>query len=797
MLDLLIRLGAIQAHDAEKASRRYDESREGSLAEFLIAGSYLSGLPPVGDPALATLTHAETQLLDEIRQALALGPTIGGLSATLQEAALDPGSLAVGKLLGNYRILGLIAEGGMGGVYRVRSVHLDRILALKVILGGELATPDQVARFKREAQSTARLHHPNIVTLHDFGFDQGHYYFTMDYVEGPTLAELLLDGPMEERQAVALICQVAEAVDYAHLNGILHRDIKPGNILMRDDRPLITDFGLATQGVDQADVRLTRTGAPMGTPAYMPPEQARGQRDKQDARSDVYSLGAVFYEMLCGQPPFRGQSAMEIIAQVIGSDPIRLSRVASGVDRELEAVALKAMARESSQRYASARELVEDLQAWQEGRETLARPLGILGRVLKAYARNRIACLTAFLLLLLGGFYVVSLRRALGNAREARDEARHQRALTETAMTRAREQRQTIELQVAELKRRDRQSTARETARLARRETDVERGIALFEQAVSVAPRRFEILVMLGAYLKQHGHFVPAIRAYEKAHLAGLAERVTAQLLAPMLLDHYWCYVRRDPLTWQVNDLRAKAVLVALRQLAPDSPLSLFAAANQARQKQQSIRLLSRAIALSKRTFWQAHAFRGMLLIDLGRNMDALKDFDTAARVVPENPWVLQFRGWVRLAAMRPADAFRDFNQAAKLERNRNEITLLGRGFSGTLLGRYDLAEQDMLYAGKYPHTIYKVMRYRLLRYPLVCQTAAMVITGHINKQPQRGYLYGLRGLFYMFLAEGSKGDVRRQHRSRALRDLERLATLTPKLRKSSSYFIRLLRKTK
>lgn len=210
------------------------------------------------------------------------------------------------RYLGDYEIIDEIARGGMGVVYRARQVSLDRIVAVKMILAGRLAGRNSIERFITEAKAAAALRHVNIVAIFEIGEHDGQQYYSMEYIEGTSLAELIREAPLPQRDAVQYLRTVAEAIAYSHGQGILHRDLKPSNILIdRDNRPRVTDFGLAK--CVEADDSLTATDQILGTPSYMPPEQASRNHGNISKASDVYSLGAILYELLCGRPPFRAR----------------------------------------------------------------------------------------------------------------------------------------------------------------------------------------------------------------------------------------------------------------------------------------------------------------------------------------------------------------------------------------------------------------------------------------------------------------------------------------------------------
>lgn len=266
--------------------------------------------------------------------------------------------MAVPTQIGDYEVLGEIARGGMGVVYRVRQGQ--RELALKLILSDELS-PDERARFEREAVSAAQLRHPGVVNVIDLGQHAGRPYLVMDLLEGDSLQTLLKrGGPLEPAEAVRLVTGVARAAAHAHAQGVVHRDIKPDNVILRPDgQPVLTDFGLAYQQDDKE--RLTRTGTMLGTPNYMPPEQADGQVQRIGPRSDVYALGATLFALIRGTPPFRGQGALATIAAVLTEPAPPLE-----VDPELDAVVARCLEKEPAGRFSSADELADALEGWSE-----------------------------------------------------------------------------------------------------------------------------------------------------------------------------------------------------------------------------------------------------------------------------------------------------------------------------------------------------------------------------------------------------------------------------------------------
>ena len=291
------------------------------------------------------------------------------------------------RYFGDYELLEEIARGGMGVVYKARQSNLNRIVALKMILAGQFAGQEDVQRFYTEAEAAAQLDHPGIVPIFEIGEHQGQHYFSMGFVDGTSLADEISDGPIDPQRAATLLRDVATAIEYAHQRGVIHRDLKPANILLdQSGQPKVTDFGLAKR--IQEDSGLTGTGQILGTPAYMPPEQAAGKADQVGPLADVYSLGAVLYCLLTGRPPFQAASPMDTLLQVLQRDVVSPRALVSQVPLDLETICLKCLEKPSLRRYASADALQQELDRFLTGRPIEARPISQPQRLWRWCKRN-------------------------------------------------------------------------------------------------------------------------------------------------------------------------------------------------------------------------------------------------------------------------------------------------------------------------------------------------------------------------------------------------------------------------
>src|SRR5256884_6263268 len=299
--------------------------------------------------------------------------------------------------LGDYELVEEVGRGGQGVVFRARQKSLSRTVALKVISLGQWASKAHLKRFRREAEAAASLDHPSIVPIYEVGEREGACYFSMKFVEGGQLDEVVKRAPISIRQAAELIAKVARTVHYAHEHGILHRDIKPGNILLdTKGEPLLTDFGLVR--LVEAESTITGTLEVLGTPSYMAPEQAVGETRKLTSATDVYGLGAVLYQLLTGQPPFAGGTTYETIRLLRDTEPRPPRLLNPKIDRDLSTICLKCLEKDPKRRYSLALALAEDLQHWLRHESIKARRTGVFTRGRKWVRRNPSSALLAAML---------------------------------------------------------------------------------------------------------------------------------------------------------------------------------------------------------------------------------------------------------------------------------------------------------------------------------------------------------------------------------------------------------------
>jgi len=450
-----------------------DKRLEQVLAEYLHA---VEACRPI-DPRELLAAHPD--LADDLRSFFANRAAMERLAEPLRPM-VDTPTIAVDsttstrraakvRYFGDYELLEEVARGGMGVVYKARQVNLKRFVALKMILAGQLASQQEVERFHAEAEAAAKLDHPNIVPIFEVGQHDGQHYFSMAFIEGESLAQKIGRGVLPPPEAAELVRRVALAIGYAHVEGVVHRDLKPANVLLdRDGQPRVTDFGLAKQV--GSGVGHTVTGQVLGTPSYMPPEQAGGERGMVGPLSDVYSLGAILYCLLTGRPPFQAATPVDTLMQVMTREPASPRQLNSDVPRDLETICLKCLEKDPARRYSSAQELADELQRFLDGRPIQARPISAPARAWRWCRRNPVvAGLTAAV----AASLLVGMCVSAWFAAEARDRARDAELAANTAQREANRADENARQAIAQQQRANEQAVkAQAAAQLALAEKD-------------------------------------------------------------------------------------------------------------------------------------------------------------------------------------------------------------------------------------------------------------------------------------------------------------------------------------
>ncbi len=323
---------------------------------------------------------------------------------------------------GEYEILSELGRGAMGIVYKARHKHLRREVALKVMLVGTHASKKQVARFYKEAQAAAKLRHPNIVPIFDIDKRHGRHFYTMDFVQGKGLNQHIGSGEIYIRGALNIVIKIAHALEYAHAQKVVHRDVKPSNIIIdMNGEPQLMDFGLAKQ-LDSG-TKFTQTGSALGTPAYMSPEQAAGESHRVDHRSDIYSLGAVLYELVTGRPPFEGDNMMKVIIKVLNHDPVLPRQINPKIHRDIQTIIMKAMEKNPERRYPDMKELAADLNRFLTGEAILARPTSFISRGWRKIRKHTTAIVAVSIACIIAGLSMVTVHISREQVKKAEIEA--------------------------------------------------------------------------------------------------------------------------------------------------------------------------------------------------------------------------------------------------------------------------------------------------------------------------------------------------------------------------------------
>jgi len=535
----------------------------------------------------------------------------------------DP--LVLPPRIAGYEILGVLGHGAMGVVYKARQRGLRRLVALKMIRAGRHSGPNELARFRTEAVAVADLQHPNIVQIYEVGEDRGHPFFSLEYVDGESLARKINGTPQPAPEAARLVRALAGGMEFAHARGIVHRDLKPANILLTaGGEPKISDFGLVKRLED--DAGQTQSGSILGTPSYMAPEQAEGRIKEIGPRADVYGLGAVLYELLTGRPPFRAASILDTLQQVRTQEPIPPSQFQPKVPRDLETICLKCLQKDPAKRYLTAVGLGEDLRRYEAGEPILARPVGPAERLWRWCRRNRrVAALSGAVALLVVAWSVTSTllyrlaraheRVAVANAETARRNEALARHNAETARQNEEQASKNAE-------------TARQNAERARSSEDLARRRA----AVATTTARDAIAQMLR-----------------------LGEQVLRRLLAkhaPERAEAEWLRLRDDLTAMLIEDVVPMAeriegqevtsfAVAATHQQLGDLLRKLGQGEDARRQYQQGYDVLAR-VAHVQPDNDQARANLALMLLRLGETAQDLDGDSKRARDEFRRAWDIQ-----------------------------------------------------------------------------------------------------------------------------------------------------------
>jgi serine/threonine-protein kinase len=639
------------------------------------------------------------------------------LDALFPPPATEPGpppleGMALPQIPG-YAVEAVLGRGGMGIVFRARHLRLNRLVALKMLLGGAYAGPQDLARFQREAEAVAGLRHESIVRVYEIGDHDGRPYFTMEYMEGGSLAQSLTGRPVGTRNAAALVATLAEAVRVAHQGGIIHRDLKPANILLQrqaipgpqsetgivlnvvpasltDFDPKIADFGLARYF--EGESGLTQSGVIMGTPSYMAPEQARGQKQAIGPAVDVYALGAILYELLTGRPPFHGETAAATIHQVTTQDPVPPSRLNPAVPRDLDTIGLKCLHKEPGRRYTSAAALADDLRRFGEGRPIQARPLGWGERFWRWCRRNpTAAALLATALVLVGlasggGMWLVQ-QRAERRAEAARHDAelRHD---VGTAVAQAVRLRKAFHFHAARaLLEQARQRLGPAGPDDLRRRVD--QGRADLDLAEKLDAARFLGATPVGGKFDRAGAEPLYASAFAEAGLGpeggdsvAVAARVRESAVSAEVV------AALDDWAGMTPDLRRRAWLLAVARAADPDPVRDRLRQPELWQDNARLIKLARELSVAELSPQLATAL-GRVVLTSGP--DAVPLLTAAQARFPQDFWLNLELGHALSLAHRPDDALGHFRAALAL-RPRSSVTYCDIGIALCDMGRVDEA---------------------------------------------------------------------------------------------------------
>ncbi|MBI3724589.1 tetratricopeptide repeat protein [bacterium] len=612
--------------------------------------------------------------------------------------------------IGRYDVLGELGRGGMGVVYRAADPALRRLVAIKLLLDPSRAGPAEIARFGREAEACARLRHPGIVSVFETGAHEGRPYLVMELVSGESLEALLGRGPLPPRKIAEIVRGVALALEHAHSQGVVHRDVKPENVIVdAQGAPHLMDFGLARD--ENASARLTATGAVLGTPAYMAPEQASGEPGEQGPHTDVYALGGVLYRALAGRPPFQAPSPQALLYQVMFKEPVPPRKIEPGVPPDLETIALRCLSKEKERRLSSAREVADELGRYLDGVPILARPIGALERARVWLRRNRKLVRVLLALALISGALVAFLSWKILELRESEAEKETRlRAREEQDRKRAEDARRR-----SEAKKLVDEGAAKANAH------DLKGAIASFTRAIELDPRSGVAWLERGVVRSRGGDYDGGIADATRALEIGGGN-------ARALLARGEAYLQKGDLAQAISDLSRsiaeeptnatawgnrglarkkfgdlKGALEDMTRAVELDPKKVVLWRNRGIARQANhdgdgaVEDFTRAIEVDPgaKDCWTARANARW---DLGDRQGALDDFARALALDPRDTVTLANRANLRGALQDWSGAIADFTAAIELD-SKQSMFWADRGHARLEKGEIDGAIADLSHA--------------------------------------------------------------------------------------------------
>ena len=700
-------------------------------------------------------------------------PAVSGPSHSQNEPSIP-------EIFGRYQLEKELGQGGMGTVYLAADPVLDRRVALKVMtLEGIEAT----GRFMREVRASAKLKHPHIVQIYEVGTQGRFNYFTMEHIDGGSLDELIDAKKLSPKRIAEVICDIAAALHYAHRQGIIHRDIKPGNILIdKQGQTYLTDFGLAKElaGMDRS---LTMSGTVIGTPDYMSPEQARGERDKVDARSDIFSLGATLYYSLTGASPFKDSDLYQVLNRVINKDPLLPTKTANNFHRDLETICMKCLEKEPARRYQTAGELADDLKRFLEGESIQARRAGLITKLIKKARRNKPAALvmlgaTVVLLSLISYFMVSSILTGRKietyrqNAYSSFKNKNYEEASVwyNKALTLLPDDTKMQELLKNCGQHKDKKESAKKVLKA------LEASGLTVDDKMRIANKALEIDPSCAEAYQEIGYIYLAEKDYERAF-----ETFSKAIeMNPAMVHSYY---KRGYITADIRGDSSGAIpdFKKVVELAPDSYLGYYSKGYMELETgdfKATIADMTRAIEI-RPDYADAYYHRGYGYLKEGEYKQAIADYTKTIELRPDLAGAYEERGTAYRHEDNCEQAIIDYSKAMELKPGKADV-YLGRGMVYNLKGNYDRAIADFTKAIELARDRASELKpelddayfYRARAYgnKKNYEPAIADYTKAIELKPDYAEAYAERGFTYR-----QKGDY-----DRAIADLNKVIELKP-----------------